>query len=405
MFFRGKKKVSGSGEIAAEIEQAEVTTDAADTTGTRTNRAKPGKNQTRSKTKSKKKKRILIGGIILVVILAVIFVPKMLAGDPPPTQVSTGTVEKADVEEAVTIKGTIEGSASANVASSVASQVTSIRVKEGDIVAKNQILATLDTEDMQREYQKAAKTLADSKFAYDSARQLYEQGAMSEKDYINAKNAYEGDQLNLQSYNVADKTNIKSPIAGTVTRVNISIGQYANDMKDSEPMFVVEDLANLKMNVKISEYDISKIKVGQTVTITAEMLGDQNVTGVVSQISPTGELKDTSSTEMVIPVKIDVNKGTSNLIAGVTAKARIQIRKSVNVIALPIDAVMQDPSTGKSYVMKVQKGVLKKVPVTTGVEGDFTVEMLSGNLKKGDQVVLSPTFDLTDGMNVLAVPQ
>ena len=97
MFFRGKKKVSGSGEIAAEIEQAEVTeetTDAADTTAARAKRVKPAKNQTRSKAKSKKKKRIIIGGIILVVILAVIFVPKMLAGDPPATQVSTGIVEE-----------------------------------------------------------------------------------------------------------------------------------------------------------------------------------------------------------------------------------------------------------------------------------------------------------------------
>ena len=295
----------------------------------------------------------------------------------------------------VTIKGNIEGSVSANVASALSSQVTSIRVKEGDIVAKNQLLATLDTKDLQREYQKAAKTLADSKFAYDSAKQLYGQGAISEKEYINAKNAYEGDLISLQSYDVSDKTNIKSPIAGTVTRVNVSIGQYANTLKDSEPMFVVEDLANLKMNVKISEYDISKIKVGQKVTITAEMLGNQSVTGVISQISPTGELKDASSTEMVIPVKIDVNKGTSNLIAGVTAKARIQIQKRENVIALPIDSVMQDPSTGKSYVMKVEGTKLKKVPVTIGIEGDFTVEMVSGNLKKGDQVVLSPTFDLT----------
>lgn len=402
MFFRGKKKVSGTGETTAEIEENETGTE---TTETKTTRSKTGNSKPKTKTKSKKKKRIIIGGIILVVILAVIFVPRMLGGEPPATQVSTGIVEKTNVEEAVTIKGNIEGSVSANVASSLSSQVTSIRVKEGDIVGKNQLLATLDTKDLQREYQKAANALSDSKFAYDSSKQLYEQGAISEKEYINAKNAYQGDLISLQSYNVSDKTNIKSPIAGTVTRVNVSIGQYANTLKDNEPMFVIEDLANLKMNVKISEYDISKIKVGQTVKITADMLGDKSVTGIVSQISPTGELKDAASTEMVIPVKIDVNKGQTDLIAGVTAKARIQIQKRENVLALPIDAVMLDPNSGKSYVMKVEGTVLKKIPVTIGVEGDFTVEMVSGKLKKGDQVVLSPTFDLKDGTEVLAVPQ
>jgi multidrug efflux pump subunit AcrA (membrane-fusion protein) len=167
----------------------------------------------------------------------------------------------------------------------------------------------------------------------------------------------------------------------------------------------VEDLENLKMDVRISEYDISKIQVGQKVTITAEVLGGDSVEGTVSRISPTGELKDPTSKEMVIPVQIDVMKGNSKLIAGVTAKAKIEIEKKKDVISVPIDSILEDPDSGDSFVMVLEGTILKKVPVELGLEGDFNVEIASGDLKIGDLVVLNPTFDMTDGMEVAPAPE
>jgi RND family efflux transporter MFP subunit len=209
----------------------------------------------------------------------------------------------------------------------------------------------------------------------------------------------------VDSLNINDKINIKSPITGTVTRVNVNIGRYANDTENAEPMFVVEDLQNLKMDVRISEYDISKIQVGQKVTITADVLGDDKVEGVVSRISPTGEQKDQTSKEMVIPVQIDVKKDNSKLIAGVTAKAKIEIQKKSNVLSVPIDSILEDPNTGGASVMVMNGTALKKVPVELGIEGDFNVEITSGSLKVGDKVVLNPTFDMTDGMEVAPAPE
>ena len=353
---------------------------------------------------SKKKKRIIIAAIIVLVIALILVVPKLMAGEEPAMMVTTGTVEKMDVEQAVSIKGTIEGSQKADVASSLNYKIVSILVEEGDIVQKDQVLAVLDAEELQDDYQKAVTALNQSKFNYEASKSLYEEGAISKEDFIKAENLYQTDKITLDSYNIADKVNIKSPIAGTVTRVNVNIGRYANDKESNEPMFVVEDLENLKMDVKISEYDINKIQVGQKVTITAEVLGNDSVEGVVSRISPTGEKKDDSSKEMVIPVQIDVQKGNSKMIAGVTAKAKIQIEKRNAVLAAPIDAIVEDPNTGGSYVMALDGTKLKKVTVEQGLEGDFNIEISSGELAEGDKVVLSPTFDMTDGMEVAPTP-
>lgn len=368
------------------------------------NTANAAKIKKARKPMSKKKKRIIVISVIVLIVVLGIAIPALMSGGEPPLAVTTGAVEKMDIEQAVTIKGTIEGSQKADVATSLNYEILSILVEEGDIVKKDQVLAILDSEELQDDYQKAVNSLKDSKFSYEASKKLYEEGAISREAYLQAQNRYENDRITLESFNIADKVNIKSPIDGTVTRVNVNIGRYANDTENNEPMFVVEDLENLKMNVRISEYDISKIKIGQKVTITAEVLGNESVEGEVSRISPTGELKDAASKEMVIPVQIDVNKTNSRLIAGVTAKAVIEIEKKLKVLAVPIDSILEDPNSGEVHVMTLSGTTLKKVPVQLGIEGDFHVEIIKGDLSEGDQVVLNPTFEMTDGMTVTPVP-
>ncbi len=356
-----------------------------------------------SKKKSKKKKIILFGTIVIV-IAAALFLPGLLGKAAPPPQVSVGTAENMDLEQVVSVNGVISGSQSAEVVSGLDYEIVSILAEEGDRVEKGQVLAVLDGEAMQDEYRKAAKALEESLFHYQASQKLYEEGAISRADYIKAKNAYENDKITVESFDISEKTHITSPISGTVTRVNVSLGRHANDTEDNKPMFVVEDLEQLKMDVRISEYDISKIETGQSVTITADVLGKESVDGTVSRISPTGELKDAASKEMVIPVEIQLDKGKTRLIAGVTAKAKILIDNRTNVLTVPIDAVLEDPDTGDSFVLTVTGTTVKKVVFVPGLEGDFYLEVLSGEISQGDQVIQNPTFDLTDGMEVLIHP-
>ena len=355
------------------------------------------KNSIIKKTNIKKKKRnLIIAAIVLVVAVATVW--GLFSDKEQTLLVTTSAVERMDIEQVVTIKGTIKGSQSADVATALNYEIVSILVEEGDVVKKDQVLAILDADELKADYQKAISALNESKFKYEAAKNLYEEGAISKEEYIRAENAYKNDMITVNSLNVADKVNIKSPIAGTVTRVNVNIGRYANDTENNEPMFVVEDLQKLKMDVGISEYDISKIQVGQKVTITAEVLGNDSVEGIVSRISPTGEQKDAASKEMVIPVQIDINNEDSKLIAGVTAKAEIEIEKKNNVLSVPIDALLEDPTTGDMSVIVLNETVLKKVPVQVGLEGDLHIEIISGDIKEGDLVILNPTFDMEDGM-------
>lgn len=136
------------------------------------------------------------------------------------------------------------------------------------------------------------------------------------------------------------------------------------------------------------------------------MLGNQTAEGVVSQISPTGEQKDGNTKEMVIPVKIEITNDGGKLMAGVTGNAEILIRQSENALAVPVDALQQDPETGDNFVLVLEKGnKLKKVPIEIGVESDFYAEVTGGELKAGDSIVMNPDFSMTEGMTVTPMPQ
>ncbi len=356
----------------------------------------------KNKVVKKFKKKWIIIPVVAFVIVGVICA--LTQGMAPSKKnigvpVTAGSVEQKELRQTVSIKGKIEGSEKAELQSTQTAEVKAIYVEEGDKVKKGQILAVLDSGDLNEQYNKAKLSLSEAKRKCDNAQIMYEQGALPKNDYLDAKAAYEQELINLDTLDF-DKVNIESPIDGTVTRVNVTVGSNANNTTDNKSMFIIEDLQNLQLKVKVSEYDISKIKVGQTVTITSEVLGEASSKGVVSKIAPSGESKEGTS-EMVIPVEINIDNKDGKLIAGITAKAEILIESKDNVLSVPVDAVLEDVNEGISYIFVITKeNTLKKVKVETGIETDFNIEVSAENLKAGQKVVLAPTYELQDGMAV-----
>lgn len=407
MFRRKIKEKADEKMEAGSISGSEAISETSQDTSLATNAVDENKKKKKKKGKRGKKKFVILG--IAVLVIAVVAFKSMAGGDDMKPMVTTSPLQRMDLEQIVAIKGNVQGSETANVTSSESKEVISILVKEGDVVKKGQLLATLkstgEDAETQLAYEKeaAVRNLELAKFDYETNKKLYESGGISKQEYLKTETAYENSKTSLESLNsknLSEKNRILSPINGTVTRVNATLGLQANETQDKAALFVIENLQQLEMNVKVSEYDIGKIQAGQPVEIEAEVLGDKTVKGIVKQIAPTGELKDSSTKEMVIPVTIGITERDDHLIAGVSAKASIKVGEAKGVLALPLDAVVDDQATGDSYVFVLNKGKLKKVTVQKGLESDFYVELTSGKLKEGDQLVLNPSLDLAEGMEV-----
>ncbi|MEG2733564.1 MAG: HlyD family efflux transporter periplasmic adaptor subunit, partial [Clostridium sp.] len=202
-----------------------------------------------------------------------------------------------------------------------------------------------------------------------------------------------------------ENTKITSPIAGTVVRVNTKVGRFADKIEDDKPMFIIENLDVLEMKIKVSEYSIGKIQVGQEASIRADILGGETVTGEVTDISPTGEEKGGGSTERVIPTTIRIAEKNTKLIAGITAKAQIALNESRDTLIVPISSLLQKEDG--LYLASVQNNMIKLIPVEHGVQNDIQTEVLAiegSVIEEGTQVVISPTENLTDGLLVVVKP-
>lgn len=291
----------------------------------------------------------------------------------------------------------------------------------------------------QKEYDIAVKNLEEAKRQYDNVKELVDAGADTKENLALKEFAVTEAQKKVDDFDAVDgkivptdaelkavenaglsteetdrKTieanqnelarkredlqdcQILSTIDGTVTRVNIKQGRFADETDDDKPMFVIEDIDNLQMKLKVSEYDIAKIKEGQQVEISADILKGQIAKGVIGRISPTGEQKE-NSTERVIPTQVNITEKPEGLIAGINATAKILIAKSTDVLVVPAECVVQD-TEGNNNVYKVNaENKIEIIPVELGLENDLEIEIKSDKLQQGDSLVLAPAPDLTEG--------
>lgn len=418
-----------------------------------------GGNHKKKKARKKwsKKRKIITIGVGAFFGLFLLF--SIIGGGKQTMVVHTFPLEKGDVIEELSVSGPVQGTDSVEVVSNLHAEILELPVKEGEKVEKGQILAVLDDKDAKKEldiaqnaydlavstyqdqqreaengYAKAKQDYDTAKINYDRTLALYQAGSASQVEMENASNAMNDAKRQLSTFTLKNgkpvanesytlqiekaafeveqkkeslnNTKVTSPIAGTVVRVNCKVGRFADKTDNDKPMFIINNLDVLEMKINVSEYSIGKVAIGQPVEITADILGDDVIKGEVSSISPTGEEKGNGSTERVIPTTIRIIDQNSRLIAGITAKARIELNKAENVWAVPFASVLQRPD-GTMAIATVEQNVVKLIPVKSGVESDIQTEIIpveEGALKEGMQVIDAPTDQLVDGMTVTVVP-
>ena len=407
----------------------------------------------KKKKAGKKRRRILIGAAVLLVLGFAAM--NALGGKAQPSIVPTVNPAKKDIKSKLSISGPVSGTDSVDVVSNLHAEVLEIPVKEGDRVEEDQVLAILDESNIKKEveiakndydlavttynekmkearqgYEKAVQDYQTAKANYDRTKVLFDGGSMSQVELESAANSMNDARRTMESYTLVngqpaaddsyrlqiekarfdyekkleelDDAKIKSPIAGTVVRVNTKVGRFADKMENEEPLFVIENLDVLELEIKVSEYSIGKVAVGQTAEISADILNGETVQGEVISISPTGEEKGGGSSERVIPTKIRILEDNTRLIAGITAKAQIILEEAKDALSVPVSAIL---SVGEeTYVQAVNGGMIHWIPITVGVEGDVECEIIPAEGEVLDEttlIVSAPNAAYTEGMAVM----
>ncbi len=179
-------------------------------------------------------------------------------------------------------------------------------------------------------------------------------------------------------------TIIKAPVDGTITSIDIKIGQQSVALKEA---IVLQDVSNIYLETNINEANIASLSIGMPIDITYDSFGPDKVfKGTITKIDPSSTLvsgvvnyKVTASTEQIPELR-----------PGMTANMTIKVKEKKGIIAVQMRSILTDDKGGKTIRIITNKRTKKwkSVPVITGLEGDGgIVEVLSG-VSVGDEYVI-----------------
>ncbi len=212
--------------------------------------------------------------------------------------------------------------------------------------------------------------------------------------------------------NTLQDATVTAPVSGVVTAVYAKVGEPGNGL-----LFVIEDTQSLKIKTHIKEYDIANVKVGMPVTIKSDATGEKEISGTVTYIAPaavkneagTGATAPTSSSGSSVvefEAEVQVNEKDSGLRIGMNTRLTVLLEERENVFGVPYDSVVEK-ADGTQVVYAVEKQsdgkkdgyIVQEVPVTTGLETDFYVEVSGQSIENGMSIVSDPQ-SVVPGMEV-----
>jgi HlyD family secretion protein len=306
----------------------------------------------------------------------------------------------------------------------------------------------------------AQATFDNQESTYKRSKQLYDNKVITAAEFDNAKAAYMGAKAGLEaakqnvtgstfglaqsaasvkeaSDNLA-KTSIYSPVDGVVSKLSVEKGERVLGTAQfaGTEIMTISDLSKMDVNVDVNENDINRVALGDSAKIEVDAFLGKKFIGIVTEIGSSANVVGTNAdqvTNFTVKVRIDsasysglINKTAKNpspFRPGLTSTVDIQTNRTQS-LSVPIqsvttrdekkttDVTLAKPSddkktkvasTVKAYVFVYSAGKVKQVAVTTGIQDDSYIQILSG-IKAGDEVVSAPfeaiSKNLKDKMEV-----
>jgi len=262
-----------------------------------------------------------------------------------PGAVKKGDYATAEVNGyACSSEGAFEYGGETALVSEVSGKVEKLNIMVGDQVNAGEIVAVLSNSSLTDSVDAASDSVKSAERNLTSKERSYKEATQNvsdaEKKLVRAQEDYNEAVESLDDYLV------KAPITGTIIQKNIKAGENLESSNTSGAMAIIADLSSLVFEMSVDELDISKLKVGMEVEVTADAIENTTFGAAVTNISIVGTSNNGVTS---YPVKITINpkeqqKGFAyenydKLIPGMNVSASVVIEKAENVIVLPVSAV------------------------------------------------------------------
>lgn len=405
-----------------------------------------------------KKNRTLIIVLSVAVLLIVVALAGKKAGwfgKPESIEVVVEKPQLRTLTESITANGKIQPEIEIKISSEVSGELIELNIREGDEVKKGQLLCRVkpDTYISIKERTIAAVNsskarlsqvqaqLQQSELTFNRSKQLFDQKAISEADFENAKTTFQMAKADVQAalFNVEsaeaslkeanenlNKTTIYAPVSGTISKLSVELGERVvgtAQMAGTEIMRIA-DLSRMETRVSVNENDIVRVKLNDTALVEVDAYPTQKFKGLVTQIANSASIAGLS-TDQVTTFEVRIfllEKSYNHLLAanvktpfrpGMSTAVDILTKTKENILTIPIQAVTtrsDSLSTGakgfvaaseaesqeKKPIAKFEEIVFiavgdsaKSVIVKTGIQNNQYIEITEG-LTIDNEVVVAP---------------
>ena len=258
------------------------------------------------------------------------------------------------------IKGTgkIKSAQQANLMFEVPGKIVSVNCKIGDYLEKGDIIASLKNDVYKAKFQLAENALNKANRDLKNIERLFKSNAVSEDEYLNAKLGQNNAKSNFITAKYAfESTDLIAPFSGTVTHINLQIGELFSPAPVPLPPVIISKMDDLQLEANISSKEIMSFKNGQKATIKyPESNTNIELSGVISEV---GYVPLTMSNSYKI--NIDIQNPNEKLRLGMMMNFSVEVSEADSVYMISNRFILKEKNN--QFIWSISNDKPKKVYV------------------------------------------
>jgi membrane fusion protein (multidrug efflux system) len=324
--------------------------------------------------------------------------PTAVATATPPLElaaVDVATVAQQTLSRSLPLSGSMSPIVQATVKSKVGGEVELMPLREGQDVREGDVIARIDTRNLQAQYDRQLAAVERARADLDLAtlnrdknRLLLEKHYISQNTYEATESAYAGSVASLKlaqadarlaKISLEDAV-VRAPFTGTIAKRHVQPGEKVS--MDSTIVTLV-DLRQMVLEAAVPAADIPAVQIGQSARFKVGGFGAQEFVGEVQRINPI-----TADGSRAITIYIAVPNPDRALKGGMFAQGALTLDKNTPVLAVPQRAVHEEAGAAYVYLLRDDTIVRASVKVGAAAPGGMFVEVREG-LAAGDRVIVT----------------
>ena len=323
-----------------------------------------------------------------------------------PMTVELGTVKKGDVAAHLTVVGNLIGLQTVDIAPRTAGRLLSVNVQLGDRVRRGQVMAKVEDREIVEQVRQAESAQevskatirqreADLKVAelnFERSKNLFQRQLLAKQALDDAESRYMSAvaqfdlskaQLNqndsrLQELKInLQNTSVTSPVDGFVGKRSVDPGAMVNT---GTAIASVVDISRLRLVVNVVEKDLRMVSPGDPAEVEVDAYPGEKFSGKIARVAPVLDPATRTAT-----MEVEIPNADNKLKPGMYARINLTVEDRKGALVVPKGAVI-DFENKRGVWMPNEENRATFVPVTLGIEGGETIEILTG-LKEGDKFV------------------